>query len=581
MRWRFLLLILLIALPLTEAATGRMKLLAVTETPYGMRGSIADLELTITLGSGRVFIDSFPLTKLDTQVSTRFAKEVACNYLKLDCSRVDFFYVIRAKSPIVGGPSAGAAITLLTIALLNNTKLREDMAITGTINSGGFIGPVGGLPAKIRAAKEAGFKIVLIPPGQMIVNESNTTIDLRKLASYLGIKIIPVSHISQVLAYFSGNTPEPLNHIKLRVDPGYYNTMFILAKHLCNRTKELLGNVSNTSTKLVEEAINLSKSAEEGLQQGHIYSAASFCFGANTKLRISILNTTLNSEDLPYLLNSLKAKIMNFKRELPSYKSLTDLEAYTVVIERLSEAESYVNLSFQNLNENDTKDAIYELAYALERFYSAKCWSKFFGVSKQMHNFSTNELEQPCISELWEARERLDYLRVYLPSEFLKGMEKDYLVAEHYRKEGSYELCLFKASKLKAQANSVLGTVGATKDILPKLVEERLKFVELTINEQIEKGHFPLLGYSYYDYASVLKDKDPTSAFIYTEYALKLSNLDMYFPQKKLRKAIVDNPLLNWFLIGISLGVLLGVTLTILSIKTHSGARGTRSGKKR
>ena len=63
-------------------------------------------------------MDTFPLAKLDTQVSTRLAKEVACSYLDINCDSFDFFYTIRAQSPIIVGPSAGAAITILTISLL-------------------------------------------------------------------------------------------------------------------------------------------------------------------------------------------------------------------------------------------------------------------------------------------------------------------------------------------------------------------------------------------------------------------------------------------------------------------------------
>ncbi|UCH12645.1 MAG: hypothetical protein JSW18_01485, partial [Candidatus Omnitrophota bacterium] len=150
----------LLVVPLGFARQGHMRLLAVKESPDGFNGSNADLYLEIKDGSGRVFLDTFPLTKMDTQFSTRFAKEIACDYLSKDCSKFDFFYIIRSESPIVGGPSAGAAISFLTIAMLDDIPINESATVTGTINSGGIIGSVGGLRAKIDAASEAGIKKV-------------------------------------------------------------------------------------------------------------------------------------------------------------------------------------------------------------------------------------------------------------------------------------------------------------------------------------------------------------------------------------------------------------------------------------
>ncbi len=55
----------------------------------------------------------------------------------------------------------------------------------------------------------------------------------------------------------------------------------------------------------------------------------------------------------------------------------------------------------------------------------------------------------------------------------------------------------------------------------------------LNLAKQIEKGSFPILGYSYYEYATALKDKEKHTALLYAEYGIELSNLEIYFPQKK------------------------------------------------
>ena len=151
-KYLIFILTLLFLIPSITATTGHMKLLAVID-PITEQGAIADLYLTIKEGEGRVFLDTSPLTKIDTQMSTRIAKEIACNFLEFDCEQKDFFYTIMSNSPIIGGPSAGAAISVLTISLLEDLTIKEDIAITGTINSGGIIGPVGGLKVKIEVYK--------------------------------------------------------------------------------------------------------------------------------------------------------------------------------------------------------------------------------------------------------------------------------------------------------------------------------------------------------------------------------------------------------------------------------------------
>ena len=150
------------------AASNHITLLAVSETETGFAGSTADLVLEIKPGTGHVFIDSFPLTKIDTQVTTRFAKEIACSYLEIDCRAYDFFYTMRASSAIVGGASAGAATTVLTVATLQGITLPQDIAMTGTINSGNLIGSVSGLKEKIEAAAQKEISVVLLPKTQLI-----------------------------------------------------------------------------------------------------------------------------------------------------------------------------------------------------------------------------------------------------------------------------------------------------------------------------------------------------------------------------------------------------------------------------
>ncbi|MEK6920701.1 MAG: S16 family serine protease, partial [Nanoarchaeota archaeon] len=163
----FISLIILFSLfsiiPTTAQKIGHITLLAVSEATQ--IGSTADLYLRVQEGSGGVYIDTFPLTKLDTQLSTRFAQQIACDFVEEECAEKDFFYTIRSDATIIGGPSAGAALATLTVAMLDDHIINESVAITGTINVGGLIGPVGSLVGKIDAAKASGMTKVLIPKG--------------------------------------------------------------------------------------------------------------------------------------------------------------------------------------------------------------------------------------------------------------------------------------------------------------------------------------------------------------------------------------------------------------------------------
>ena len=52
----------------------------------------------------------------------------------------------------IDGPSAGAAMTVGTLAAFRGDDLNPDVVMTGTINPDGTIGPVGGIPQKVQGA---------------------------------------------------------------------------------------------------------------------------------------------------------------------------------------------------------------------------------------------------------------------------------------------------------------------------------------------------------------------------------------------------------------------------------------------
>lgn len=127
-------------------------------------GVLTLLVVEATPGSGRTLVDIENLLFWgDTQNSIRMAKRVAQNVTGVDINNYNIIYNIYANASVIGGESAGAALTIATIAALENKTLRDDVIITGTINHDGTIGPVQGILAKAEAAKTNNATLFLVP----------------------------------------------------------------------------------------------------------------------------------------------------------------------------------------------------------------------------------------------------------------------------------------------------------------------------------------------------------------------------------------------------------------------------------
>jgi uncharacterized protein len=569
-------ILLLLSIPLVYSLEGAMPLLAVTQTDVGFSGSTAQLNLEIKEGTGSVFVDTFPLSKIDTQISMRFAKEIACDFLDKDCSNLDFVYIIKANSPIISGPSAGAAATVLTISVLTNTPLKNGVAMTGTINSGGLIGPVGGLKEKIQAASKAGLKTVLIPQGENTrVNATdNSSMTLKEYGKSLDVNIIDVSGLDSALEIITGKRfTIPSGNIV--ISNAYKQTMKTLAAELCGRNKNLSANVfytdqTNETTSLYNSAKNLSKRGEDAFNKERFYSAASYCFGSNVKYSQAFLERKNFSEKkYNVLLDDLRNSILEFEKEIDKkqIKTITDLESYMVVKERLMEA-----LDFTNNTDNISNSYVY--AYSNERRLSAYSWAEFFKNQGKELVIDDASLKDSCTQKISETEERLQYAAIYLPFELESPREELNKAYSDFNDE-NYALCLFKASQAKAEANIVLNTLGIETDYLPKLIENKLNVAAQVIAKGEKNGVFPILGYSYYEYANDLKGSDKFSGLLYSEYALELSNLDIYFKEKKQQILFpqVDTNKIILVLSGILIGIIIGVSITL--------ARYSKRNKKR
>jgi hypothetical protein len=98
------------------------------------------------------------------------------------------------------GPSAGAAMAVGFIAMFKGDRLQRGIAMTGTFEPGGRIGPVGAIPDKMRAAAREGYRTILVPTGQVYGPNWN----LNQVAMELNLIVKEVDTIDQAYELMTG-----------------------------------------------------------------------------------------------------------------------------------------------------------------------------------------------------------------------------------------------------------------------------------------------------------------------------------------------------------------------------------------
>jgi predicted S18 family serine protease len=183
-------------------------------------GALLNMSVEIRPGKGRVLVQTTPLMGVIFQDAANTAVFVAERESGRQLTSSDIIFSITARDEIPGvdGPSAGALMTLLTISAIENTPLNDSITLTGTIDTEGNIGEIGGVLEKAKAAEAGGKSLFLIPRenselvtyklverkfgGFTVVSRQPEIVDAEEyIEKNVGINIEYVDTIDDVLKY--------------------------------------------------------------------------------------------------------------------------------------------------------------------------------------------------------------------------------------------------------------------------------------------------------------------------------------------------------------------------------------------
>ena len=192
----------------TEPQVGYANGMAVYGPNLGMIVGLEATAIPVAEGQGRVIatgvIEEEEMGEYGRTIRRRgTARESVENVLtilkkhfNLDCTSYDLHINFPGGIPL-DGPSAGIALVTVIYSALTGKPVDNLVAMTGEVSILGTVMPVGGIVPKIKAAKEADAKRVLIPAENWQDAFEDET----------GLEIIPVRRIEEVIQW--AFPPEP------------------------------------------------------------------------------------------------------------------------------------------------------------------------------------------------------------------------------------------------------------------------------------------------------------------------------------------------------------------------------------
>lgn len=161
-------------------------------------GDTLQIEVNVMPGEGEILLTGQlgDVMKESARVGITYICSVASKY-QIDeafFKKHDIHIHIPEGAIPKDGPSAGITMATAILSAASGRRVLGEVAMTGEITLRGRVLPIGGLKEKLLAAKNDGIKTVIIP-------EKNEA-DIREMSAEItkGLKIVPVSHMEEVLA---------------------------------------------------------------------------------------------------------------------------------------------------------------------------------------------------------------------------------------------------------------------------------------------------------------------------------------------------------------------------------------------
>jgi len=519
----------------------------VTQTDEGYVGVISEMTVSVSEGDGSIFVETWPLSEIDTQASARLAASVASELSGFDPFQYNFYYSITSSSSVIGGPSAGAILTVASVAALNGWEVDPDVMMTGMINPDGTIGPVGGIYQKAMAASEFGIKTFLVPEGQSIVSIDEESIDLKEYApDNWGMEVKEVSDIQDAVYEFTGVEFGNFEYSgNIVIDTSFFQNDVLDELELTIQLKDEATLALSSSTiedtimddlQLYLESADLRLlDAEAAIDGGNYYTAMSFIFQSRISYSyVSYAMRYLSSEDqqsemteifdeAELFITDVKGQVKDQATDIRGYSSL---EAFSASQERAFEAEEYFDEAKLQLVWNQQADAIYNVAFAVERARTSIFW---LTISKRYSSGDTIEISQLSTDAeiiLNDANLSYIYATRLMSSNSLLEDSKDLLDSayEEFYNE-NYAAALFNAIESKTRASVAIELFSAGEEVVESRMNRAKELAAIAIEEQISNGITPVLSISYYEFASFFEEGgEPVTAMIYFKYSEGVAN---------------------------------------------------------
>jgi len=564
-----------------QSFSNSISLLGVNENKQGIivSGSTINLSLEIKPGTGKVFSNLNTLEEIDTQISIINSQKISCDIFELNCNKYDFFYTFDGNAVVLKGPSASSAIGIITAKTVNKEKIDKSTVITGSLNSGGIIGNVGGVDKKIEVAKNFGFKKILIP------NFSK----YNKTKNY-SITVIPVLNLVGAYNQFNGKKFIPQ---KKEIDYTNYNKLMKnLTDMMCARTIMLENTINKSSIEinstLDKNLLQAKKSYNSSLNaynNSDYYSSGSFCYNANINYRLILeeqkkINITQRDVLNKKLKNKIEQKYVNISST--TYKSqlstVNDFYVYMILLDRIEEAKKFLkddlkqlkkesenkyieNISNNNtniINNNSTKQNIsttmnYEnstqiveeekvlrqnmqsqYSFATERLFTVTLWEQFISHTGNKIYFTQSTINEACNKINHENRIKSQLLEQYNLAIFSEEMNEINKLAT-LPFENKY-LCIYKGLELNGKMNTIINSVGIENGREKQYINQIQEITENRLAIQSD-GNFPIIPYIYSEYSRNLANEgNYQTAALYSNFALTYADIGLYIETSQNNK---------------------------------------------